>query len=195
MTDRVFHCPYCSAFENSGQPLAILALPHTSAADAVGMAGQLSVWAPGKVTILTNGRDWESEGFNAAQKGSIAANNVSVVSDPVKEITQDAATRDLTVSFTTDRTPLVFHSLHLRPTASLNSLDLIKSLGPTLRGPLIQTDPMGKTDVKGLYAAGDCMEPKAQVLLALQTGTCAAFSAQGDLGLQEWNEGKLGGRL
>lgn len=125
----------------------------------------------------------------------MGTNRVSLVTDPIASIAQDPATLDLIVSFTTGRQPLVLYSLHLRPTFSLASPSIVSSLGPTMRGPLIQTDPMGKTDSKGVWAAGDCMEGKAQVLLAMSTGTVAAFGVAGDLGLSDWNDGKLGGRL
>jgi len=192
---RVFHCPYCSAFETSDKPLGIIALPHTSANDAVGMAGQLSVWAPGKVTLLTDGRPWDKDGFNAAQMGAMEKNNVSIVTDKVASVTQDAGSADIVVEFASARPKLVLYSLHLRPTFSLASPDVIASLGPTQRGPIIQCDPMGKTSVPGLYAAGDAMDMKAQVELAISAGTVAAFGVAGELGMADWNDGALSGRL
>ncbi|KAI9014265.1 hypothetical protein DFJ74DRAFT_681967 [Hyaloraphidium curvatum] len=191
---RVFHCPYCSAFENSDKPLGILMLPNATPNDAVAQAGQLSVWCPGQVHLIMDGRQWDKDGFSEAQKAALAANGVKVISAKVAAVTQDES-GDIRVAFV-DREPLVLHSLHLRPPTSLSSPHIVSSLGPSLRGPsLIAVDGMGKTDIKGVWAAGDCAEPKAQVNLAIAAGSNAAFGVAGDLGMADWNDGKLGGRL
>lgn len=167
------------------------------------MVGQLSVWSPGNVTLLTNGRNWtrggESKdgggGFNAAQLHLFEKNGTKIVQNPISEITQDSTTQDIKVVFA-DRNQSSFHSLHLRPTITQSaSSSILSNLNPALRGPFIQTDTMGKTNIKGLYAAGDCMEPKAQVALAIASGMNAAFGVAGELGLEDWNAGVGGGKL
>lgn len=192
---KVFHCPYCSAYEASHSgTMAILALPHQSANDATAMTGQLSVWAPGRVELLRNGAEWA---LDAAQTGALEKNGVGVVSEKVEGVELDEATGDVVVKFADGaREPTRrFASLHLRPQISLSSLSMVTSLGVALKGPFIAVDGMGKTSVPGVWAAGDCSEPKAQVALAIAAGTTAAFGVAGELGMVDWGEGKLGGRL
>lgn len=60
------------------------------------------------------------------------------------------------------------------------SADLAKKLGAETEGPSIRTDRNGRTNIPGLYAAGDCTGGLLQIAKAVGDGAAAGISAIAD---------------
>ena len=61
------------------------------------------------------------------------------------------------------------------------SADLAKKLGAETEGASIRTDRNGRTNIPGLYAAGDCTGGLLQIAKAVGDGAAAGTSAIADL--------------
>ncbi|NGO72418.1 NAD(P)/FAD-dependent oxidoreductase [Streptomyces boncukensis] len=178
----VLHCPYCHGWEVRDQPVGILATDRTGPL-AVHQALLWRQWSDDITLFLHTAADPDDEQFER-----LAARGVAVVDGEVRGLERDAAgrlsgvrpaggpvlpCRALVVppQFTV-RSPL-FASLGLEPVE--------RDMGGTPLGTVLPTDATGRTPVPGVWAAGNVVDPSAQVIGAAAAGVHAGAMINFDL--------------
>jgi thioredoxin reductase len=185
----VVHCPYCHGWEIRGQRIGVLGTGPLSAHQAL----LFRQWSP-DITLFLNdaveptGEEWDK----------LAARSVTVVDGAVASV--DAADGVLTgvtlhqgSSF--DVQALAVGTLMEARSALLESRGLSPQLHPSGAGRFIETDAMGATSVRGVYAAGNVSNLMAQVITAAAEGVMAGAGINTDLIEEEtrWAvEGRFG---
>ncbi|MCU7729679.1 NAD(P)/FAD-dependent oxidoreductase [Actinoplanes sp. KI2] len=145
----VFHCPFCHGWEVRDRPMAVLA------AGAVGLHGALNLRAyTDDITLLTNGAE-----LSGAQRDQLAAAGVKWNERPLATV-EGAGSRLRAVTFA-DGTELAVSAmlvkafLHQRSTLARDLGATVSMSDENLGVEAIAVDPMFRTGVPGLFAAGD----------------------------------------
>jgi thioredoxin reductase len=146
----VFHCPFCHGWELRDRPMAVLA------DGAVGAHGALNLrsWTD-RVTLLTNGEARLTD----EQRAHLRAGGVGLDERPLAAL--QGPGQDLESVVFTDGGELAVGALLVKVGLYQRSR-LAQDLGAVLTEPdemltvqAITVDPMGRTGVPGLFAAGD----------------------------------------
>lgn len=167
-------CPYCHGHELSGRPVAVLGGgPH------VARVAFLLERIASRLTVLADGAT-----LDPAVRAQLDAAGVAVRNEPVKELARSAG--GATVTFAdgpAEEVGGVFVSAEFAqraPFAEQLGLDLLPS-------GAVEIDALGRTSVRGVFAAGDMAHaaalpmPMASVLTAAASGLVAAASLDGEL--------------
>jgi thioredoxin reductase len=171
----VLHCPYCHGWEVRDQPVGILATgPHSL------HTAQLFRQLTDDVTLLRH-PDFE---LTAEQADELAARDIAVVDGPVDAcvVTDDA------LSGVRLRSGVVvpLRALVVAPRPAVNA-DLFRPLGiesvehPSGMGTHVPADPTGRTDVPGVWVAGNVTDLFGQVLVSAAGGSAAGAMINADL--------------
>ncbi|HOZ60322.1 MAG TPA: NAD(P)/FAD-dependent oxidoreductase [Nakamurella multipartita] len=174
----VLHCPYCHGWEARDQAIGVLATGPMSIHQAL-LFRQLS----DDVVFFAHGTDPTPE-----SRATLAAVGIAVVEGTVRAV-KTAGGRVAGVRLA-DGTVVPRHSLVVasRPVARA---DFLRGLGlelvehPSGAGQHLPVDAMGRTDVAGVWAAGNVTEPFAQVGAAAAAGAFAAAQINADLVLEQ----------
>lgn len=180
-----FHCLFCHGFEERGVPSAgILAIDDVAAAGpAVHLARQArALVAPGgKVTIYTNGPNEALATAVEAGLASLEKSSVAVDTRRIKRLAK-APTEgsEVVIHFAGDGDAGAEGSktegfLVHKPKMFVNG-PFAPQLGlqMTPDGDIQTVSPMGATDVKGVFVAGDCGNKMKTVTNAISTASVAA---------------------
>jgi thioredoxin reductase len=165
----VLHCPYCHGFEVRDQPLGVIGGTN----EAILHAQIIRQWSD-DVVYFTNGipvDDVDTERFRAR--------NIAIVDGEIAElvIEDDHLTGVELVSGQFVPRAAVF----VRPRFIPNA-DLLAGLGcASGTNGWTTTDQTGRTSVPGLWAAGNAVNPRAQVITAAGEGSAAAIAINNDL--------------
>lgn len=165
----VHNCPYCDGWENRDR--AIVVYSRTPSAKGLGL--ELLAWSA-DVTLATDGEVDLSEEDRAA----LARNGVKLVEDPVRRLEGGAC----------------LERISLESGESIPCDALFFSQGPCLPSPLaerlgcdvsdkgiVETYSYEKTDVPGLYVAGDASRRVQFAIVAAAEGAMAAFAINTEL--------------
>ncbi|MGE0221249.1 FAD-dependent oxidoreductase, partial [Mycolicibacterium sp.] len=166
----VFHCPFCHGWEVRDRPLAVLA----NGERAAHLALLLSGWSD-DIVVLTNG----PADLTADDVYRLTAAGIAIDERVVTELVADDGELAAVGFGDGTRLPraglLTGISLHQRT-------DLAARLGVRFVPPnpvsseIIEVDPMARTSVPGVFAAGDVCTPMPQVASAVAAGSMAAAS-------------------
>lgn len=166
----VLHCPFCHGWEVRGGPLAALG----NDASHAELAALLTGWSR-DVTLLTDGPC----ALDDATRADLAARGVALDERPVLRLAADG---DGVAVEMGDGARLTRAAVYLRPPFRQRS-DLGARLGCALEEDgLLRVDPLARTTVPRVYAAGDCTLRMQQIAGAAWTGLLAAAAAHRDLG-------------
>ena len=163
-----FHCPFCHGWEARDQALAVLA----DGDRAVHMALMLRGWT-GDVVVLTNG----PSGLDDDQNRALADAGVPV--DERKVVEFASRNGELAAVVFADGDELKREGV-LVASALRQRTDLATQLGVRIAPPgpvvvdAVKVDPMQRTSVPGVFAAGDVCAQMPQVAAAIATGSAAA---------------------
>jgi len=157
----VLHCPYCHGYEVRQTSLGVLA----NGDMAYEMSKLIQHWSP-DLTLFTNG----TATLSADQRQAIDNKGIRVVEKEVAEIVHeqgylkqlvfhDGSSQPLTALFA--KIPFAQYSETIPLDCTLNEMGYI------------QVDAMQKTNVPGLYAAGDCTYPFRALAMAVSSGAMA----------------------
>jgi thioredoxin reductase len=174
----IFHCPYCHGYEVAGQRLAVVATQPMSG-HQVRMVRQ---WSDDVVFFLN-----DTVALDADERRVFAARGVDVVDGPVSEIVRrDGVLQGVRAGDAVHEADAVF----VAPTMVLN-LDALAGfeleMTDTPMGPVVAADPMGATNVPGLWAAGNVADAGSQVISAAAQGAKVGAMINGTLVEQDWS--------
>ncbi|PVE98336.1 NAD(P)/FAD-dependent oxidoreductase [Microbacterium sp. TPD7012] len=150
----LFSCAACDAWELQGRRLALIG----ESADLAARARLIGRWTE-TLTVFTNGADVVS----TAEEAELAAAGVAVRRHPIVELVGDRGR--LEAIRLADGATIAVDGGFVRPEWE-TELSFLDGIVPTLdeAGHLV-TDRSGRTDVPGLYAAGDAATPGPQQLI------------------------------
>jgi len=165
----VLHCPYCHGYEVRDEPVGVLG----GSDEAVAHAHLVRQWSE-DVVYFTNGTV-----PTAGQLERFVARGIRVVDDEVARLVISAdhlSGVELATGEVVPRTA-VFVRPRFLPNASLLS---ILGCARDTNG-WVSTDLTGRTSVAGIWAAGNAVNPRAQVITAAGEGSAAAIAINNDL--------------
>ena len=169
----LLHCPYCHGYEVRDQPLGVLAGGQTSIEDSLAHAHLVRLWSD-DVVFFANGTSLSVE-----QRERLVARAIGVVDAPVTRLVVEDD--QLTGVETDDGHVVPRSAVFVRPQLVANDTlltDLGCATGPT---GWVTVDPTGATSVAGVWAAGNAVNPRAQVISAAGEGSAAAIAMNNDL--------------
>ena len=159
----VSHCAVCDGFFYKDKDVAVLG----NGIYALHEANELLHIAR-SVTVITNGEE-PTVSFPEIYK----IINVPVKNIKVKDTLMGQMLEGVVFS---DGEEIDINGLFIA-LGSASAVDLARKMGVEIRGNSIAVDGEMKTNISGLYAAGDCTGGMFQVSLAVSEGTKAALSA------------------
>jgi thioredoxin reductase len=163
-----FHCPFCHGWEMRDQPLAVLAAGER----AVHMALLLRGWTD-DVVVLTDG----PARLDAEQREHLGAARIVVDEREIAEFVSESG--ELAAIEFTDGSRLSRRGVLVAATSSQRST-LAAQLGVSAvsAGPValdaVEVDPLHRTSVPGVFAAGDLSAQMPQVAAAIAAGSLSA---------------------
>ncbi|GEE00237.1 thioredoxin reductase [Gordonia spumicola] len=158
---EVLHCPYCHGYEVRDRRLAVLGGLNRDA--SVHQALLLPLWSR-DVVFFPNGAD-----LSDAERTSIRARGVEIVDGEVAAFDGEAIEMADGQSVPRD---VVFVGPRFDPND-----DILRSLGCDVASHgFVSVDSRGATSVPGVFAAGNVVNPKAQVITAAGEGSAAAIA-------------------
>jgi thioredoxin reductase len=165
----VLHCPYCHGHEVRDLPLGVLG----GTPDAVAHAQLVRQWSP-EVVFFANGTPVPGD-----QREQMVARGIAVVDEPVARLVVED---DRLTGVELETGSVVSRAaVFVRPRFVPND-GLLRTLGcATDDNGWVVTDGAGRTSVPGVWAAGNAVNPRAQVITAAGEGSAAAIAINNDL--------------
>jgi thioredoxin reductase len=165
----VLHCPYCHGHEVRDRRLGVLG----GTPDAVRYAQLVRQWTEDLVYFTPPGI------LTPVQRSELAARAVGVVEGTIEQlIIDDDQLRGVQLD---DGCVVPRDALFVPPRLVPNN-QLLVGLGCDADGDgWITTDGTGRTTVPGVWAAGNVVDPRAQVITAAGAGSAAAIALNADL--------------
>jgi thioredoxin reductase len=166
----LLHCPYCHGWEVRDEPLGVL--------------GTL----PGSVEHAQLVRQWSDDvvifahlhALDPKERDGLAARGIEVVLGQVRALIVEADR--LTGVEMQDGRLIPRTAVFVRPGNLPHDDGLSAGLGCALDEAGFPTvDPTGCTNVPGVWAAGNAVDPRAQVITSAGAGSSAAISINADL--------------
>jgi thioredoxin reductase len=165
----LLHCPYCHGYEVRDQPLGVLGGNTESVAHAL----LIRQWTD-DVVLFANG-----DTVSGDQRERLVASAVGIVDEPVTRLVTDDD--QLTGVELADGAVVPRAAVFVRPRFVPNDA-LLTELGCAVSDQgWVVVDPTGQTTVPGVWAAGNAVNPRAQVITAAGEGSAAAIAVNNDL--------------
>ncbi len=171
-----FVCPYCDGWEMRDRPIAIIA----SSAHAMHLTRVVSGWTD-DIALFVHG---EGEALSDGDKELLRGKGVPVYESPIVRISSEAGqTRAIVLEDVTEvaRTA-IFFAPKLAPGSELPA---VLGCAVTESGAMA-VDEFGRSDVSGVFGAGDGASQKYQVAAAVAAGSMAAVMINSDLLEADW---------
>jgi thioredoxin reductase len=165
----VLHCPYCHGHEVRDRRLGVLG----GTSGAVRYAQIVRQWTPDLVYFTPPGT------LTTDERTQLAARAITVVESAIERlIVDDDQLRGVQLD---DGRVVLRDALFVPPRFVPNS-HLLVGLGCDVDDDgWITTDGTGRTTVPGVWAAGNVVDPRAQVITAAGAGSAAAIALNADL--------------
>jgi thioredoxin reductase len=165
----VLHCPYCHGHEVRNERLGVIG----GTADAVRFAQIVRQWSSDLVYFTAPGA------LTTTERSELAARGIDIVEGSVEQlVVEDDRLRGVQLD---DGCVMPCAALFVPPRFVPNDALLI-GLGCAVDGDgWVTTDQTGRTSVPGVWAAGNVVDPRAQVITAAGAGSAAAIAINGDL--------------
>jgi thioredoxin reductase len=165
----VLHCPYCHGHEVSGQQLGVIG----GTPGAVRYAQIVRQWTHDLVYFTPPGL------LTAAERAGLVARAIGNVEGTIEHLViDDDRLRGVRMA---DGSTVPRDALFVPPRFVPRS-QLLADLGcATNDDGWVTTDTTGRTSVPGVWAAGNVVDPRAQVITAAGAGSAAAIAINADL--------------
>jgi thioredoxin reductase len=166
----LLHCPYCHGWEVRDQPIGVLGTH------------------PGSVQHALLVRQWSADviffvhtyDLTSAEGIQLEARGVRVVSGEVARLVVDADR--LTGVELVDRQVFARTAVFIRPGNVPRADGLLTGLGCEVdEAGFATVDATGRTSAAGVWAAGNVVDPRAQVITSAGAGSAAAIAINADL--------------
>jgi thioredoxin reductase/SAM-dependent methyltransferase len=177
--DRVIHCPFCHGFEVRDQRVVqIITTP-------VGLhPTSLMRHLTHQLTVVLH----DSAGVDPAAVNSLEASGVTIITSRVLRVTSEGDGPLLVELEGGNSLPadavLTGSRFHPR-TECLRGLGLALVAHPSGLGEVVPVDSTGRTPVKGLFAAGNLIDPGQQVIQAAANGAWVGSQVAFDLAMED----------
>jgi thioredoxin reductase len=166
----LLHCPYCHGWEVRDQPLGVLGTQPGSAQHA-----QLVRQWSDDVVFFVHTYDLSSD-----EVAQLEARGVRLVRGEVARLVVDADR--LTGVELTDGRVIERTAVFIRPGNLPHADGLLTGLGCEVNeAGFVSVGPTGRTSTFGVWAAGNVVDPRAQVITAAGAGSAAAIALNADL--------------
>ncbi|MBN9112412.1 MAG: NAD(P)/FAD-dependent oxidoreductase [Pseudonocardia sp.] len=166
----VLHCPYCHGHEVRDRRLAVLA----ATPDAARYAQIVRQWTDDLTYVVAPGV------LTPDERTALRARRIGIVEGPVEQLVVDGEDhlRGLQLD---DGCVVACDALFVPPRFVANDT-LLTGLGATVahRGWVV-VDGAGRTSVPRVWAAGNVVDPRAQVITAAGAGSATAIALNADL--------------
>ena len=171
-----FVCPYCDGWELRDEPLVII----NKGADLMHFAPIISGWT-NRFTICTNGPDELKE----ADREELRRHQVPLFESPIRSIdASDGIVRQVMLE---DGTTIPCRGIFFKPELVTGS-DLPHAIGCEItESGEIAVDQFGKTNVPGVYSAGDAASRVHQAIAAAAMGAFVAAAMNNEMNQEAWN--------
>lgn len=166
----LLHCPYCHGWEVRDQPLGVLG----TEAGSVQHAQLVRQWS-GDVAFFAH-----TYALTAAERFELEACGIRVVDGEVASLVIEAD-RLTGVELAGGRV-LARSAVFVRPRNVPHADGLLPGLGCEVDDHgFVTVDATGRTSTLGVWAAGNVVDPRAQVITAAGAGSAAAIAINADL--------------
>jgi thioredoxin reductase len=166
----VLHCPYCHGYEVRDRMLGVLG----GTPGAVRYAHIVRQWTHDLVYFTP------TDLLTATERTQLLARAIGVVEGTLEALVIDDADRLSGVQMH-DGCVIPREAMFVPPGFAPNNA-LLVSLGCDLdAGGFVAVDNTGRTSVPGVWAAGNVVDPRAQVITAAGAGSAAAIALNADL--------------
>lgn len=182
-----FHCLYCHGWEEKGQPSAgMLAEGDTGNVVVALHFARQALRLADQVTLYTNGNAELAKQLTEALATAPAP--MTVEERKIRKLLKGPERAQMVIEFD-DGTNKTEAFLAHKPKTSLRGT-LAQQLGLSLtpQGVIKVNPPFNQTDLKGVFAAGDCASPMQTITAALHSGTCTGGGAPLQLQAKELNQ-------
>jgi thioredoxin reductase len=166
----VLHCPYCHGHEVRDRALGVIG----GSPGAVRYANIVRQWSPDLVYFTLPGL------LTAAERLQLVARDVRIVEGAVEQLVVDDADRLRGVQVS-DGCVVACEALFVPPRFVPNNALLIGMGCAVDDDGWVTVDATGRTSVAGVWAAGNIVDPRAQVITAAGAGSTAAIALNADL--------------
>jgi thioredoxin reductase len=165
----LLHCPYCHGYEVRDQPLGVLG----GSTETLAHAHLIRQWSD-DVVLFTDGITVHSD-----ERERLVARAIGIVEAPVARL---VIGDDRLTGVELDSGQVIPRSaVFVRPRFVPNDT-LLTDLGcATDSHGWVVVDATGRTDIPGVWAAGNAVNPRAQVITAAGEGSAAAIALNNDL--------------
>ena len=166
----VLHCPYCHGHEVRDRPLGVIG----GTPDAVRYAQIVRQWTHDLVYFTP------PDLLTDTERAELLARAIGVVEGAIEQLVIDERPAERRAAATTAASSPATHCSS--PPASSRTTSCWSASAATLdsRGWVV-VDPTGRTSVAGVWAAGNVVDPRAQVITAAGAGSAAAIALNADL--------------
>ncbi|WP_400163688.1 NAD(P)/FAD-dependent oxidoreductase [Brevibacillus sp. TJ4] len=170
-----FVCPYCDGWELRDEPLVVI----NRGAELMHFAPLLSGWTD-RFAICTNGPDELTD----AQREELKQHQVPVFESKIRSIdSTDGIVRQVVLE---DGTTIPCRGIFFKPELVTGS-DLPQSIGCHISDTgMVVVDDFGKTNVPGVYSAGDAASRLYQAIAAAANGAFVAAAINNELNMEAW---------
>ncbi|MDF2753591.1 MAG: dependent oxidoreductase [Gaiellaceae bacterium] len=166
----LLHCPYCHGWEVRDQPIGVLGTQPAS----VEHAQLVRQWSD-DVAFFAHTHD-----LAPAEERQLEARGVRIVRGEVARLVVEDDR--LTGVELADGRVIARTAVFIRPVNVPHADGLLSGLGCDVDGAGFATvDSTGRTSVAGVWAAGNVVDPRAQVITAAGAGSAAAIAINADL--------------
>jgi thioredoxin reductase len=166
----LLHCPYCHGWEVRDQPVGVLGT-HPAAPLHAQLVRQ---WSD-DVVFLAHTLE-----LSPADRATMEARGIEIV---VGEVTRLVIEGDrLSGVELADGRVIPRNAVFIRPGSRPHADGLVAGLGCEVdAGGFVIVDATGQTTVPGVWAAGNVVDPRAQVITSAGAGSAAAIAINADL--------------
>jgi len=166
----VLHCPYCHGYEVSGRRLGVLG----GTAGAVRYAQIVRQWTH-DLTYFT-----PADVLTATERTELLARGIGIVEGTIDQLIMHDADQLRGVQMHDGRA-VAAETLFVPPRFVPNSALLVGLGCDTDADGWATVDATGRTSVPGVWAAGNIVDPRAQVITAAGAGSASAIALNADL--------------
>ncbi len=165
----LLHCPYCHGYEVRDQALGVLG----GTPEAVAHALLIRQWSEDVVFFSNN------VPVTPGEREALLVRGISIVAEPVARLVIE---RDRLSGVELESGQVVSRAaVFVRPRFVPNDSLLIGLGCATHDNGWVIADSTGRTSVPGVWAAGNAVNPRAQVITAAGEGSAAAIAINNDL--------------